>query len=60
MPTASMPTARSDIMTAYAMTDEDTKLVKITVREWNTLPFFYFQEEGPAPRASARPVDEIR
>jgi len=60
MPTASMPSARSDVMTAYAMTDEDTKLVKITVREWNMLPFFYFQEEGPAPRASARPVDEVR
>lgn len=49
----------SDIMCAYAMRDDDTKLVTLTTDEWNTLPFFYFQEDGPAPRATARPVDVV-
>ena len=50
----------SDAMYAYAMRDDDTKLVTLTAREWNALPFFYFHEDGPAPRATARPVDVIR
>ncbi len=50
----------SDAMYAYAMRDDDTKLVTLTAGEWNTLPFFYFQEDGPAPRPPARPVDVIR
>lgn len=49
----------SDVMCAYAMRDDDTKLVTLTADEWNTLPFFYFQEDGPAPRAATRPVDVI-
>jgi hypothetical protein len=50
----------SDAMYAYAMSDDSTKLVTLTAREWNSLPFFYFQEDGPAPRATAWPVDVIR
>jgi len=49
----------SDVMYAYAMSDEDTKLVTLRAHEWNTLPFFYFQEIGPAPRASERPIDVV-
>ena len=49
----------SDVMVAYAMSEEDTRVVTLHVYEWNTLPFFYFQEDGPAPRASRRPVDRI-
>jgi len=49
----------SDRMYAYAMSDDNTKIVTLTATEWNSLPFFYFQEDGPAPRASARPVDVI-
>jgi len=49
----------SDVMHAYAMRDDDTKLVTLRAAEWNALPFFYFQEDGPAPRASARPVDVV-
>ena len=49
----------SDVMYAYAMSDEDTKLVTLTASEWNALPFYYFQEDGPAPRATARPVDVL-
>lgn len=49
----------SDVMYAYAMRDDDTKLVTLTAGEWNALPFFYFQEDGPAPRAASRPVDDV-
>lgn len=49
----------SDVMTAYAMRDDDTKLVTLTAREWNSLPFYYFREDGWAPRAAERPVDVI-
>ncbi|HSX22829.1 MAG TPA: hypothetical protein VLE97_08670 [Gaiellaceae bacterium] len=49
----------SDVMYAYAMSDEETKLVLLRAHEWNTLPFYYFYEDGPAPRASSRPVDVI-
>jgi hypothetical protein len=49
----------SDVMYAYAMSDEETKIITLNMAEWNTLPFFHFQEDGEAPRASARPVDKI-
>ncbi len=49
----------TDAMYAYAMRDDDTKLVTLTAREWNSLPFCYFREDGPAPRATARPVDAV-
>jgi hypothetical protein len=49
----------SDVMVAYAMRDDDTRIVTMRAHEWNTLPFFYFAEDGPAPRATARPVDAI-
>jgi len=60
MPSAFVSDPRFGTMTAYAMTDDDTKIVKLTPVEWNALPFFFFQEDGPAPRAAARPVDAIR
>ena len=47
-------------MYAYAMRDDDTKIVTLTAAEWNALPFYYFKEDGEAPRAAARPVDVIR
>lgn len=49
----------SDIMYAYAMSDEHTKIVTLTALEWNALPFFYFEEDGAAPRASARRPDAV-
>ena len=49
----------SDVMLAYAMRDDDTRIVTLRAEEWNTLPFFYFHEDGPAPRASARPADSL-
>jgi len=60
MPSAVISDPRTGMMSAYAMSDEDTKVVKLSPPEWNSLPFFYFQEDGPAPRASARPPDAIR
>lgn len=47
----------SDVMYAYAMSDGDTKIVELNAVEWNALPFFYFREDGHAPRAVARPMD---
>ena len=49
----------SNVMYAYAMSDDSTKIVTLTAIEWNTLPFSYFQEDGPAPRAASRPVDDV-
>jgi hypothetical protein len=49
----------SDAMYAYAMSDDDTRLIELTATEWNSLPFFYFQEDGYAPRAAARPMDSL-
>ena len=49
----------SAIMHAYAMRDDDTRLVELTVDEWNALPYFYFDEDGPAPRMPARPFDSV-
>jgi hypothetical protein len=60
MPTAVIADLASGTMTAYAMTDDDTKVLKLTPVEWNALPFFYFQEDGPAPRATARTPDAVR
>ena len=49
----------SDAMYAYAMSDDSTKIVTLSAAEWNALPFFHFQEDGPAPRAASRPVDDV-
>lgn len=49
----------TDVMYAYAMSEDHTKVVTLRAAEWNALPFFYFQEDGPAPRATARPVDVV-
>lgn len=49
----------SDVMRAYALSEEDTKIVTLRAHEWNSLPFYYFQEDGPAPRASGRPIDVV-
>ena len=56
VPTALVPKPRENpkgLLTVYAVSDEDedTKTLKLTRLEWNALPFFYFQEDGPAPRA---------
>jgi hypothetical protein len=49
----------TDVMYAYAMRDDDTKIVTLTAAEWNALPFYYFKEDGPAPRATSRPADVV-
>lgn len=50
----------SDAMYAYAMTDDETKLVHLNAKEWNALPFAYFREDGPAPRGTSRLPDVVR
>ena len=49
----------TDVMYAYAMSDDGNKIVTLTAGEWNALPFFYFQEDGHAPRAATRPMDTV-
>jgi hypothetical protein len=49
----------SDVMYAYAMSDDDTKLVVLSAAEWNSLSFFYFREDGYAPRATPRAMDTL-
>ncbi len=58
--TAILSDPRSGTMTAYAMSDESTKVILLTPAEWNALPFFYFREDGPAPRGPAQPPDVLR
>lgn len=49
----------SDVMCAYAMRDDDTKLITLRKREFDELPYFYFEEIGPAPRAAPRDFDVV-
>ena len=49
----------SDVMHAYAMRDDDTKVIALTTDEWNALPYYYFKEDGVAPRATSRPLDVV-
>ena len=49
----------TDVMYAYAMSEDHTKVVTLRAAEWNALPFFYFREDGPAPRATSRPIDAV-
>ena len=59
-PTAVMSDPRFGTMVVYAMSDEDTKIIRLTPIEWNALPFFYFKEDGAAPRGAPRPADALR
>lgn len=58
-PTAMLTDVRRGIFTAYAMSDDDTKQIHLSVDAWNALPFFYFKEDGPAPRGGTRPPDVV-
>jgi hypothetical protein len=31
---------------AYIMRDDDTQFIEMTEKEWNSLPFYYFKEDG--------------
>jgi hypothetical protein len=44
----------TDVMYSYAVADGETKTILLTAHEWNSLPFFYFQEDGHAPRGTAQ------
>ncbi len=48
-------------MKAYAMTDEDTKDIELTGREWDSLPFFFFKEDGECilEERPRRPLDLV-
>lgn len=59
VPTAIFTNVGLGILAAYAMSDEDTRQIQLTVAEWNTLPFFFFKEDGAAPRAAERTPDLV-
>jgi hypothetical protein len=46
----------TDVMYSYAVADGETRTILLTAHEWNSLPFFYFQENGHAPRGAARHI----
>jgi hypothetical protein len=50
----------TNVMYAHAMRDDATKIVTLTAAEWNALPFFYFCEDGGAPRVSGHPGEPAR
>lgn len=50
MPTAFLISRNGD-MKAFAMRDDETLEVSLSVAEWNSLPFRYFVEDGEAERA---------
>jgi hypothetical protein len=41
---------RGGMMHAFAMNDSQTIEIKMTIDEWNALPWYWFQEDGEAPR----------
>jgi len=46
--------AKTDLMSAYAMQDKETKQIELTPEEWNALPYKYFSEDGDAPRPTKK------
>lgn len=46
----------TDRVHAFAMSEEGTVQVALTDTEWNALPFFWFVEDGPAPKPEHRKV----
>jgi len=47
------------MMSAYAMNDEDTKVIELTMEEWDSLPFFYFKEDGECTDRPKRNFDIV-
>jgi hypothetical protein len=48
VPKADLDMKRGRVI-AHAVADEGTKTITLTAVEWQTLPFYYFQEDGLAP-----------
>jgi hypothetical protein len=40
----------SDTVNVFLMNDEDTRMQRMTVDEYNALPYYFFKEDGPATR----------
>lgn len=41
---------RKDCMVAYAMRDDDTRQLELTIAAWNKLSYKFFVVDGDAPR----------
>lgn len=44
-------------LSAYIMRDDKTDIITMTDAQWNSLPFYYFQQDGEAKLAE-RPARE--
>jgi hypothetical protein len=47
-------------MACYVMNDDFTTMVTLTVDEYNALPYRWFEDRGPAPKASAIPPTQVK
>jgi len=46
-----------ETVNVYFMSDEETLFQIMSVDDYNTLPYFFFKEDGPAPRPAMRVAD---
>lgn len=44
----------------YFMSDEETLFQAMSINDYNALPYFFFKEDGPAPKPEMRVADELR
>lgn len=44
----------------YFMSDEETIFRSLSIDDYNALPYFFFKEDGPAPKPVMRVADELR
>lgn len=51
---------QGDVVHVYFMSDEATSFTTMKVDAYNALPFFYFKEDGPAPRPEMRVADALK
>lgn len=45
---------KTETVRAYLMSDEETRFVALSIDDYNAIPYSFFDEDGPAPPASAR------
>jgi len=43
----------------YFMSDEETLFQIMSVEDYNALPYFFFKEDGPAPKPEMRVADVL-
>jgi hypothetical protein len=52
--------AANEKVVTYAMSEVKTFQLKLTIAEWNALPYHYFKDDGEAPRPERKwPYDPM-